>query len=193
MPAEPEAVPTASDRLDSWKEIAAYLRKGLRTVQRWERTDGLPVRRLGQGSVFAYKSELDAWWRTHSRTESEAAPTRRSVPKLVYAIALVGAAAILTVWSFRPSQAEPYRAVPLTADHGWEIGATFSPDGNRIAYAWAPPDTPAHIYVKTIGSDSKTQLTSGPAPEVSPAWSPDGHSIAFIRRASGSWRVLRIS
>jgi len=55
----------ASNRLDSWKEIAAYLRRGTRTVQRWEREHGLPVRRLRHdklGSVYAYKPELDAWW-----------------------------------------------------------------------------------------------------------------------------------
>ena len=55
----------ANDRLDSWKEIAAYLKKEVRTVQRWEKSLDLPVRRLAhgkQGSVFAYKSELDAWW-----------------------------------------------------------------------------------------------------------------------------------
>ncbi len=55
----------ANDRLDSWKEIAAYLKKEVRTVQRWEKNMGLPVRRLAQGkqgSVFAYKSELDTWW-----------------------------------------------------------------------------------------------------------------------------------
>jgi len=54
-----------NDRLDSWKEIAAYLKKEVRTVQRWEKSSGLPVRRLvhgKQGTVFAYKSELDAWW-----------------------------------------------------------------------------------------------------------------------------------
>ena len=54
-----------SDRLDSWKEIAAYLKRGARTVQRWEREEGLPVHRLRHdklGSVYAYKSELDAWW-----------------------------------------------------------------------------------------------------------------------------------
>ncbi len=53
------------ERLDSWKEIAAYLRRGARTVQRWEREEGLPVHRLQhdkQGTVYAYKSELDAWW-----------------------------------------------------------------------------------------------------------------------------------
>ncbi len=35
----------AGDRLDSWKEIAAYLRRSVRCVQRWERTEGLPVLR----------------------------------------------------------------------------------------------------------------------------------------------------
>lgn len=55
----------SNDRLDSWKEIAAYLKKEVRTVQRWEKNLGLPVRRLAQGkqgTVFAYKSDLDAWW-----------------------------------------------------------------------------------------------------------------------------------
>lgn len=53
------------ERLDSWKEIAAYLKRGTRTVQRWERMEGLPVHRLrhDQGSnIFAYKKELDSWW-----------------------------------------------------------------------------------------------------------------------------------
>ena len=59
------ALDPTNDRLDSWKEIAAYLKKEVRTVQRWEKSSGLPVRRLAhgkQGTVFAYKSELDAWW-----------------------------------------------------------------------------------------------------------------------------------
>ena len=37
--------PPASDRLDSWKEIAAYLKRAVRTVQRWEQEEGLPVLR----------------------------------------------------------------------------------------------------------------------------------------------------
>jgi TolB-like protein/Flp pilus assembly protein TadD len=52
-------------RLDSWKEIAAHLGRSVRTVQRWERQEGLPVHRLQhekQGSVYALVSELDAWW-----------------------------------------------------------------------------------------------------------------------------------
>ncbi len=46
----------------SWKEIATYLGKGVRTVQRWERTLGLPVHRPAErGVILAYQSELDAW------------------------------------------------------------------------------------------------------------------------------------
>lgn len=56
------------DRLDSWKEIAAYLKRGVRTVQRWERTAGLPVRRVPspRGAVYAFTAELDRWWRARS-------------------------------------------------------------------------------------------------------------------------------
>lgn len=53
------------DRLDSWKEIAAYLKRDERTVSRWEKR-GLPVHRVPGGkkqAVFAYKAELDDWLR----------------------------------------------------------------------------------------------------------------------------------
>lgn len=60
-----ESKATACDRLDGWKEIAAYLRRSTRCVQRWERTEGLPVlrhqHRVG-ASVYAYRSEVDEWW-----------------------------------------------------------------------------------------------------------------------------------
>src|SRR5687767_2192318 len=54
-----------SDRLDSWKQIAAHFGKSERTVRRWQETEGLPVHRhvhQQRGSVWAYKSELDAWF-----------------------------------------------------------------------------------------------------------------------------------
>ena len=53
-----------SRRLDSWKEIAAYLGRGERTAKRWESERALPVHRLpggGRGSVYAYTAELDEW------------------------------------------------------------------------------------------------------------------------------------
>jgi len=51
-------------RLDSWKEIADYLRRDVRTVIRWERERGLPVHRIPGGKrsvVFAYREEIDRW------------------------------------------------------------------------------------------------------------------------------------
>lgn len=51
-------------RLDSWKAIAAFFGKDERTVKRWEKERGLPVRRLpgaSRGTVFAYTSELERW------------------------------------------------------------------------------------------------------------------------------------
>ena len=59
------------EQLQSWKEIAAFLGRTVRTVQRWERYEGLPVRRhihLDAASVYAYASDLEAW--LSSRTAS---------------------------------------------------------------------------------------------------------------------------
>lgn len=65
MRTEPTVDPLATaDRLESWKEVAAYLHRSERTVRRWERSEGLPVHRLQhdkRGSVYAYTHELDRW------------------------------------------------------------------------------------------------------------------------------------
>jgi TolB-like protein len=53
-----------SERLDSWKEIAVFFARTIRTVQRWERTEKLPVYRhvhTSLGSVYAFESQLLAW------------------------------------------------------------------------------------------------------------------------------------
>jgi hypothetical protein len=52
--------------LNSWKEIASYLGRGVRTVQRYEQEFHLPVRRLNgksHSSVVALSSDLDSWLR----------------------------------------------------------------------------------------------------------------------------------
>src|SRR5690242_20128475 len=62
LPTNIREAPT--ERLDSWKEIAAYLKRDERTVRRWER-EGLPVHRKvhkKQASVYAYRAEIEAWW-----------------------------------------------------------------------------------------------------------------------------------
>jgi tetratricopeptide (TPR) repeat protein len=67
---EPSAQET---RLDGWKEIAAYLGRGERTVKRWEARRGLPTHRIpgeGRRSVFAYAAELDEWLRSSGGQEA---------------------------------------------------------------------------------------------------------------------------
>jgi TolB-like protein/tetratricopeptide (TPR) repeat protein len=61
------------DRLDSWKAIAQFLGREVRTVQLWEKSEGLPVHRhfhRSLGSVFGFRSELEAW-RTRSRSSAD--------------------------------------------------------------------------------------------------------------------------
>jgi hypothetical protein len=72
-------------RLDSWKEIADYLRRGLTTAQRWEREEGLPIRRHVHGtggSVFAYVGELDRWL-LGREPAAIAEPVNGSIPSTV--------------------------------------------------------------------------------------------------------------
>jgi TolB-like protein/Tfp pilus assembly protein PilF len=81
VPTEPPKS-SATDRLDSWKEIAAYLRRSVRTVHRWESEQGLPVHRhlhQSSGTVYAFKSELDAWWASRKvELEATAEPVEES-------------------------------------------------------------------------------------------------------------------
>src|SRR6266704_4697156 len=71
---------TRKDPLDSWKEIAVYLRREVRTVQRWEKREGLPVHRqihLKAGTIFAFKHEIDTWFKNRCQVLSKPAPQER--------------------------------------------------------------------------------------------------------------------
>lgn len=64
----------ASGLLSSWKEIAAFLNKSVRTVQRWEKELGLPLHRpvsANQRVVLAFEHELNRWVRTRSNHSSQ--------------------------------------------------------------------------------------------------------------------------
>jgi hypothetical protein len=69
------AVPVRSGVLNSWKEIATYLGRGVRTVQRWEAELNLPVHRprgKTRSAVVAFRQELDAWLQcTPSQSDSK--------------------------------------------------------------------------------------------------------------------------
>ena len=76
--------PPPGRRLDSWKEIATYLKRNESTVRRWEK-EGLPVHRRAhkrKASVYAYESEIGAWWndgRTRLEVMERATAGRRRV------------------------------------------------------------------------------------------------------------------
>jgi len=81
---------------------------------------------------------------------------------------------------------EPLSAVPLTAYPGFEGDPTISPDGSQVAFSWdGEKQNNADIYVKLIGTGGPPlRLTTDPAEDCSPVWSPDGRFIAFLRRIS---------
>lgn len=90
MAASPET-PENGKRLDSWKEIAGYLGRDVRTAMRWEKERGLPVHRVpGKRSVvYALRPEIDDWLRVarssgNGHAEGTAAPDqgRRRTPNL---------------------------------------------------------------------------------------------------------------
>ena len=146
----PEA-PTGPAQLNGWKDIAAYLGRSVRTVQRWEKDFGLPVRRFGVSrpeSVFAIPREIDVWLLTAQgvsarsgggadatpASRAEAPPERRPEPLFprgwFIRMGLVGfvAAAILFLswfaWSARqPGEggADPRPAVSGRAPAAWHV------------------------------------------------------------------------
>lgn len=84
MPANSD--PTQGQRLDSWKEIAAFLGRGERTVKRWETERGLPVHRVpggGRSAVFAYTKELSEWLKgkSHELEENDATSDSTAIPE----------------------------------------------------------------------------------------------------------------
>ncbi len=83
-PQQPSSLPESSSnqRLDSWKEIAAYLKRDERTVRRWE-GEGLPVHRhmhKKQASIYAHKAEIDGWWKNGHQRLEPLEPTLRAIP-----------------------------------------------------------------------------------------------------------------
>ena len=82
MKADPQSLlGPDKDRLGSWKEIAVYLGREVRTVQRWKKREGLPVhkhRHVKGNSVWALKREIDNWLHSRNRDASEPAPKEES-------------------------------------------------------------------------------------------------------------------
>ena len=161
----PDAKPTPGSsqspeaRLDSWKEIAAYLGRGIRTVQRWEREEGLPVHRLAhekRGSIYARREELAAWW--ESRRLTLAAPSSSDEVRAPVAPRLerVTWTSAMTNW---PALSSDARLIAYVSDAGQ--------DG-----------TTPQIWIQQIGGAS-LQLTNGERGYSHLSFSPDDTRIIF--------------
>ena len=202
----------ADDRLDSWKDIAAHLKRDVSTVQRWEKREGMPVHRHFHdklGSVYASRAELDAWSRSRSPSpvggdSSEAtgesdsapppvAPTRRRLAWLALAcgiLAGLGAAA----WFVRGTDADrrnplaDARFTHLTDFEGTEHAAAISRDGGFVAFL-SDRDGPTDVWLTQVGTGQFHNLTRGAIRElVNPSlrtlgFSPDATLVfLWVRR-----------
>ena len=180
-------------RLDSWKEIASYLGRGIRTVQRWEREEGLPVHRLDhakRGSVYASRRELTAWWESRRRPDSGSASTNAaaSAPPREPRSERVTATSAATFW---PALSSDARMVVYVSDAGkdgespqvWlqQVGGaavqltsgqrdcaepTFSADDTRVLFT-ATGESTRNVYeIPTLGGQPRLGQTCGPERQV---------------------------
>jgi len=181
------------DRLDSWKEIAAYLERDVTTVQRWEKREGMPVHRHlhdKMGSVYAFRADLDAWARSRNLRAAQEngndAPslnppvppprpaisaTRTSwrfvVPMAAAGVALAIGAGLRfqgTEYFWRSPIADA-RYQTITDFEGVEQAAAMSRDGHFVAFL-SDRDGQMDVWVTQIGSGQFHNLTRGSAPEL---------------------------
>ena len=214
LPGNPE------DRLDSWKDIAAHLKRDVSTVQRWEKREGMPVHRHLHdklGSVFAFRTELDAWSRSRSSrpptpAAAECAPrARRHVAWLALAgVTLAALAGVLWLREGTDADRNPLAAArftPLTDFEGAEHAAALSRDGNFVAFL-SDRDGPTDVWVSQVGTGQFHNLTGGAFGELvnppfarwgSPRtrrWSTCGFAAPRRRSACGRcppWAARRVS
>ncbi len=121
------------DRLDSWKEVANYIGKDVRTAMRWEKTRGMPVHRIPGGtrsSVYAFISELDTWLQIKE-------PETRSTD-LDIRSQNAGALFKSGDWGQSQVEQEEKRPQPNKRKEVWKVSAlVLLLAGATLAFTWA--------------------------------------------------------
>ena len=110
---------------------------------------------------------------------------------------VIGAAGIILVVAAiallrqAPSVESPSpRVVAVTRLAGRESGPAFAPDGEQVAFVWSGEKFDnTDIYVTLAGATNVRRLTTDPADDFAPSWSPDGRRIAFLRKFGNSARI----
>ena len=126
--------PQFSDRLDTWKEIASYVGKDVRTVLRWEQQGGFPVHRIPVGlrrSVFAYRHEIDAWMAASTLRDNESATGEEAADADAEAAPGVESGALRNSPAPESRQPTPRKAVP--ASMPWWKVALYLAAGSAAA------------------------------------------------------------
>lgn len=119
-------------------------------------------------------------------------PTSHAVSRtgqawLIAAAGMLVLAAGVAIWMSWPRDGSqkpdrPMHVISATTYSGRETTPSFSPDGNRLAFAWDGKNGDNfNVYVKAVGEERALKLTGDPRPEFSPVWSPDGRHIAYCR------------
>jgi Tol biopolymer transport system component len=190
---DPGSEPPADGRLDSWKEIAAHLRRDVRTVQRWEKSEGLPVRRHQHdslGSVYAYRHELDAWRAGRQpapeRLEAATVRVRRNLhwAALGGLVALASAGLIATrpLWSGPGTAPIVLRTVQLTNDRLPKF-PSLATDGSRLYFSEQVGERWIVAAVPTGGGEPETVPIPLAYPVVEDV-SPDGSELLVTDRSA---------
>ena len=147
---------------------------------------------LRKDPAWRYQSAADlkiSLYDLQRETESgvlAAAPAQGHSNRWIAALALGLAMGAAGAWWF-PSRGAPHTAAygpvkPLTTYVGLEYEPALSPDGNQVAFAWdgAKQDN-FDIYVRLVEGGAPLRLTTDPADDRAPAWSPNGRQLAFLR------------
>jgi hypothetical protein len=101
----------------------------------------------------------------------------------LWIIGLVTIVSLIRVSGKNSQQAARWIAEPFSSPGGQEEFGSISPNGRQIAFSWtAPFTTIPHVYIQERSGQRPQRVTFGDEGESRPAWSPDGSSLAFVRR-----------